>query len=76
MSMVRMFTIQCDSCNYMFDSSEWYASIAIETAKEEGFHIQGNIAICEECWDNGTRYHTIKQLQGEFLTKQINTTEH
>lgn len=60
MSMVRMFHIQCDNCLNEVDGDEWYAEQAIERAKEEGFHVQGKKAICEECWDSGVRYKDVE----------------
>lgn len=59
MSMVRMFHISCDNldCRGTNDlGDEWYSSAAIAVAKESGFHIRGDRAICEECWEEGTLF--------------------
>jgi len=56
MSMVRMFSIQCDKCLNMVDGAEWYSSVAKERAIEEGFKLRNNEAICEDCWEKGERF--------------------
>jgi hypothetical protein len=60
MSTYRMYYVQCDSlatCNGKNDpDDEWYSSIAIARATEEGFHLQGQLAICAECWEAGVRF--------------------
>jgi hypothetical protein len=62
MAMVRMFHVACDICNTDVDGDEWYASLAIQLAKDEGYHIgAGNKAICEECWESGKRWADIEE---------------
>lgn len=69
MGMVRMFHIECDAgfmpgnCNGENNpGDEWYASSAIAVAKQLGFHIKGDSAICADCWNSGIRFNTLSAL--------------
>lgn len=59
MSMQRMFTVVCDSCQLESDSSEWYAALAIQGARREGWAISGNRAVCPECRENGVTLRSL-----------------
>ena len=61
MTMVRMFHIACDSCNRDVEQDEWYANLAVENAKTEGWHLRNYTAICDECWDDGVRFKNVAE---------------
>lgn len=56
--MTREFHITCDSCNRENDS-EPYADDAVNSAKENGWHLRNYTAICDECWADGTRFKSM-----------------
>ena len=51
-----MFHIDCDNCNSGEIGDEWYAEVAVQRAREEGYHLRNYTAICPECWDAGIRF--------------------
>ena len=49
MGMVRMFHIVCDICYEQVDGDEWFASLAEQRARDEGYVKRGNKWVCPGC---------------------------
>ena len=69
MSMSRMYHVACDAAGLEFGcrgkndpGDEWYATAALERAREAGFHIRAEKAICAECWEAGYRYISVEGI--------------
>jgi hypothetical protein len=61
-----MFHIACDAprhnAEHGYDlGDEWYSSEAVRVAREAGYHLRDDLAICPDCWDNGVRYADLSQ---------------
>jgi hypothetical protein len=58
-----MYHVACDAafladgCHGANDlGDEYFSAAALELAREAGFHIRADLAICPECWAKGIRY--------------------
>lgn len=67
MSMVRMFHVECDAPDHdrtLPDiGDEWYSFTAKERAKEEGWHLRNDDAICPVCWEQGVRFKNLEETR-------------
>lgn len=52
MGMNRMFHVSCDKCYTQVDGDEWYASLAKQRAKEEGYVYRNKQWLCPDCAAN------------------------